>query len=85
MKATQPTFAIRLKRYKNDGSFSGTVEYVAHGYANIPELRTPGGTRTGVGVAKLWSWKTRAGVEKFMREYATWFEALNRVGLVEIV
>jgi hypothetical protein len=41
--------------------------------------------RNGVGVAYLKTWKTRAGVESWMKSYPTWLANHGQTGTIEIV
>jgi len=78
-------YVIRRKRMKNDG-VNFTMEWLTRKNGIIefsPVNRI--GNRGGQTVANLATWKTQAGAERLMKDYAGYMEAAAKIGPIEII
>lgn len=78
-------YVIRRKRMKNDGvNFSMEWLTRKNGIIEFSPVNKIG-NRGGQNVANLATWKTQAGAERLMKEYASYMEAAAKIGPIEIV
>ena len=78
-------FVIRRIRNTNSPDSRYPHEFLAV-RDTIPEFETAQiSPRGGLSVPNLRTWKTLGGVNRFMRDYNSWFEAMRRHGLVEVL
>jgi len=84
MSSKKTVYVIRRKRMKNDG-INFSMEWLTrkNGIIEFSPVNKIG-NRGGQTVANLATWKTQAGAERVMKDYASYMEACAKIGPIEI-